>query len=367
VTLLVNVLAPYRLPLYRALASQFDLTLLVTGVEENRRGWQVRAEDVGNATIVRCPGWVIRSRSRQRSGVYEEHYLHVNPRLLRRLWMTDPDAVISNEMGFRSLVALLYGTLRRRPVWVWWGGTIHTERNVGAGRKLLRRLMSVWARRWLSYGATSTEYLRSIGVPASGIVELQNCVDETRFLETVRPKPRSHPVVACIGRLVGLKGVDLLLRAAAVLRSEGLTFELMIVGDGPERRRLEEQAAALQLQDVVWLGEVEASMMPQIYAASDLVVLPTLEDVWGLVVNEALWAGCSVLASKYAGCSVELLPPERIFDPLEATDLQDALRRGLRGQLPPVDRSPLLRARQVASRLTSAVASSLRSEEVART
>ncbi len=56
-------------------------------------------------------------------------YTHINPGFIWDLICLHPDAVISTEMGFRSICALIYGFVFRRQVWIWWGGTQHTERN----------------------------------------------------------------------------------------------------------------------------------------------------------------------------------------------------------------------------------------------
>ncbi|MBK9408436.1 MAG: glycosyltransferase [Gemmatimonadetes bacterium] len=63
--------------------------------------------------------------------------------------------------------------------------------------------------------------------------------------------PPTVPRLAAIGRLSPEKGVDILLEAAALLKAEGVPFELFLAGDGPERAALEAQAAALSLGDEV--------------------------------------------------------------------------------------------------------------------
>ncbi len=64
--------------------------------------------------------------------------------------------------------------------------------------------------------------------------------------------------------------------------------------------------------------------MPAVYRSGDILVFPTLEDVWGLVVNEALWSGCPPWSSVYAGCAKELVPMNSIFDPLDPADLDQS-------------------------------------------
>ena len=60
--------------------------------------------------------------------------------------------------------------------------------------------------------------------------------------------------------------------------------------------------------------------MPATYRSADVLIFPTLEDVWGLVANEAELCGLPVLCSKYAGCAKEIFTAESIFDPMDTSD-----------------------------------------------
>jgi len=200
------------------------------------------APEVRGAAVKRSRGFVFKRAQRaRRGGVWENRYLHITPGYLPDLWRTRPDAVITNEMGFRTLVALLYATVCRKPAWIWWGGTLHTERFIGRCRRLVRSVIVGWAKRWISYGDSSTEYLESLGVPRTDIVQIQNAVDEQTF---VAGGPRAfdlrpRPVVLCVGRMVKLKGIQHLLDACALVQGEGVRFTLVMIGDGPERKALE--------------------------------------------------------------------------------------------------------------------------------
>jgi glycosyltransferase involved in cell wall biosynthesis len=101
--------------------------------------------------------------------------------------------------------------------------------------------------------------------------------------------------------------------------------------------------------------------MRAVYASADALVFPTLEDVWGLVANEAILCGLPVLCSRYAGCAVELFPPESVFDPLNPTDFAAKLRGMVRGEIQAVDPSCLLSTEENANRIASAILNSLRS------
>lgn len=346
--ILVNIIAPYRLPIYRFLAQRFETQVFFSGRESNREMWGRMAQ--GGFSVKRARGLSISLPQRGERGVYDWRYLHVNPGYLTELLRFRPDAIISNEMGFRSLVALLYAKAFRRPLWVWWGGTLHTERFIGRLKILWRKFFSRWVPRWISYGKTSTEYLLHLGVPRERILEIQNCVDEKLFTRPVPPmyafSPK--PVLLYVGQFIGRKGVDLLLESAQRLQAKGYKFTLLLLGGGPDKERLEHKARELRLSNVHFLPPEKPESMPRVYRSADVLVFPTLEDVWGLVVNEALWSGIPVIASIYAGCTSEILPPENRFDPLNPDTFDAALERAIQGDIALPDISLLLPCEKVA-------------------
>lgn len=347
--ILTNILAPYRMPIFRHLGNEFDTLILLAGNEDNR-SWNV--SHASEAFKVKT-SWGVTLKRRLRTdcgSIKDLQYIHANPGYLVDLVRFRPDAIISSQMGFGSLIALTYGRLRRIPVWIWWGGTVHTERNRSWAKRLMRRyFFAKLAPRWISYGASSTEYLRTLGVAQERILQVQNAVDDTLFTRAVPPFELSvpRPRILFVGQMIGRKGLDQLLSAAATLQREGLRFSLVLIGHGPESEQIETDARESELTSLC-IPFVDSHNMPSVYRACDALVFPTLEDVWGLVVNEALLSGLPVIASCYAGCARELLPESNIFDPLNHEEFVSLLRRAVTGKLPPADPAPVKPIREVA-------------------
>jgi len=343
IALMTNMIPPYRLPLYSVLADEFDLLLLHGGKEANRDSWSGLDDTLPNAKVVRAWGWQIRHTKKVNGKVFDDKFIHVTPGFLFHLLRFRPDAIISNEMGFRSLLALAYGTAFRKPVWIWWGGTLHSERNIGSLRKVIRKAFALWADRWITYGETSTEYLLRLGVRRDRILQSQNAIDEQRFKPSVEPAwvflPR--PVVLHVGQFIERKGIGALLDAAATLQQRGCEFSLLLVGNGRDKQALERRAQALGLKNVHFRAAQPPDTMPSVYRSADLLVFPTLEDVWGLVANEAILSGIPVLCSKYAGCAPELFSAENIFSPDNVNDFTQKLADAISGRLSKTDRDRL--------------------------
>ena len=347
--LLLNMIAPYRVPLFSLLADQFDLMVLHGGKEANRESWNDVEKALPKAKVVRAWGWQIRYAKKLNGTVFDEKFMHIVPGVLWHLARFRPDAIISNEMGFRSVMALTYATLFRKPVWIWWGGTLHSERKIGRLKKAFRKALMLWVDHWVTYGQTSTEYLLSQGVKRERILQSQNGIDEERFHANGEPawtiQPR--PVVLHVGQFIERKGIGSLLEAAAALQKQGCVFSLLLVGSGRDKHAIEQRAKTLGLRNVHFQPEQPPDRMPSVYRSADLVVFPTLEDVWGLVANEAILSGVPVLCSKYAGCAPELFTSENIFSPEDLNEFCQKLRDAISGRLSKPDPKQLKTTRQV--------------------
>ena len=335
--ILNNQITPYRIPIYKGLGNRYSTYLLLSGEESTRNSWDnaAFADAIPNVNIRSVWGVTLKFIERRRGEDFDPRYLHINPGYFWELLKIRPDVLISAEMGFRSLIALLYGFLFKKPVWILWGGTLHTERNRGRIKRLIRNIVFSRVTRWISYGETTTEYLLHLGIENENILQIQNCIDETLFTQSQSPalELSPAPVLLYAGQIIKRKGVAIFLRAAAILQQEGHEFSILIVGNGPDKPNILRLINELELKNVTVLPAHTPSEMPSIYQSADVFVFPTLEEVWGLVVNEALWSGLTVASSTYAGCAQEIVPRENIFDPLEISSVVNILKKAVQGQL----------------------------------
>lgn len=115
------------------------------------------------------------------------------------------------------------------------------------------------------------------------------------------PFPRiGAPRVLFVGRLAPQKGVRNLVEAAALL--EDPSAQVLLVGDGSERRSLEREIRRLGVEERVHLlGFVPHKRVPAVLAHADLLVLPSLYEELGTILLEAMWAGLPIVASKTGG------------------------------------------------------------------
>jgi glycogen(starch) synthase len=141
--------------------------------------------------------------------------------------------------------------------------------------------------------------------------------------------PSGLPVFAFVGRLVSTKGVRLLIEAARILRGQNRSFELLIIGDGPERAALEHFARDSQQEEQVhFLGRVGGEQLEATLARATAAVVPSLGgEVFGLVVAENMARGLPVVASDLGAFTEVLGDAGLVFRTADAADLAAKLSR----------------------------------------
>jgi glycosyltransferase involved in cell wall biosynthesis len=159
-----------------------------------------------------------------------------------------------------------------------------------------------------------------MGVPNEKITVVPYTVDNERFTSmsqlTVEERKalrreinisESRPAILYASKFMRRKHPDDLLRAAQTLVAEGLEFDLVMVGSGEMEAELKAMAKRLGLSNAVFPGFINQQKLPRIFGACDIFVLPSEDEPWGLVVNEAMCAGLPIIASSEVGCVSDLL------------------------------------------------------------
>jgi 1,2-diacylglycerol 3-alpha-glucosyltransferase len=313
IAILTEIIAPYRIPVFNALAKREAIDLNVIFLSETDptlRQWRVYKDEI-------CFSYEILSSWRFRAG--RTHVL-LNAGLSASLKKFSPEALICGGYNYVASWQALRWARRRGVRFALWSES--NAQDARALRKPVESLKTCFVKRCDGFvvpGKSAFEYLRSLGAPAERISIAPNAVDNTFFAaqaEKVKRNPAAFQekfglprrFVLFVGRLVPEKGVFDLLRAYAklerCLRSEvGLVF----AGDGASRDELAQQAGRISPGTVCFPGFAQREDLAGLYALAETLVLPTYSDTWGLVVNEAMACGLPIIVSSMAGCSADLV------------------------------------------------------------
>jgi glycosyltransferase involved in cell wall biosynthesis len=172
----------------------------------------------------------------------------------------------------------------------------------------------------LAIGSANAQFYRAMGMPDSRIFLTPYAVDNARFMAASRMTSSEladlraslgvrdgRPVVLFAGKFQRRKRPDDLLHAAARLNRDGVVFQVLMVGSGEMESNLRQLVTELAMNNVHFSGFVNQSVLPRIYAACDVFVLPSEDEPWGLAVNEAMCAALPIVASDEIGCVPDLV------------------------------------------------------------
>ena len=168
----------------------------------------------------------------------------------------------------------------------------------------------------------------------SGLVQLPHAVSIPHGLDLADPYPETKrspgpPRIIFQGRLITTKGLPVLLEAASILRSENREFELLVIGDGPERTAIQNLAANMQLSSIVrFAGRVASTDLDSFFEKNSIVVVPSLGgEVFGLVLAESMSRGLPVVASDLGSFAEVLGDAGLMFRLGDAKDLARQIGR----------------------------------------
>lgn len=347
VALLQNFVAPYRVSLYEKLCEHIHtLKVFVSTPMEIDRKWKV---EWGSLDVVVQKNITIYKKKFDISGFVRTLQIHIPYDTIVQLWRFQPDAVISVELGMRSLQVVIYKIIRPSTrLLIWCKLSEHSESQWGRWRFLLRKFLISHADGILVNGESGARYIAKFEIPDSRVFRINQPVDISKFINVKRTRSDIECVrLLCCGVLSARKGVLPFLKQLDIWTRAhpSIVIELWWLGSGELRSKLEMFPTNSNLTQR-FIGEVPYDDLPDWYSKVDVLAFPTLLDEWGLVVNEAMASGLPVLGSIYAQAVTELVTEGVtgwIFDPKLDFSVQDALDRMYK-----ISPSELIRMRQAA-------------------
>lgn len=311
--ILTEIISPYRIPVFNALARRNGIDLKVIFLAETdptQRQWLVYKNEIGFSYEV-LGSW------RRRLGGY---HLLLNRGLRDAIDRTNPDVVVCGGYSYlASWQALWWARTHRVPFFAWVESTARDLRNRHGVVERLKKKFLDSCTGFIVPGKSSFQYLREFGVDESQIFTAPNAVD-IAFFASHAELARVHPeherkalglpprYFLFAGRFVKEKGIFELIEAYGKLSSEVRSaVGLIFVGDGVGRDELARRAAGVSPGFVQLAGFQQREQLAKFYALAEAFVFPTHTDPWGLVVNEAMSCSLPIICSNVAGCAEDLV------------------------------------------------------------
>lgn len=236
------------------------------------------------------------------------------------------------------IVAMQYLKLIKKPFTLEVdGGLIKRDSKISFYAK---RFLIKGAKRWVSSGKTTDGYLLHYGAKEEGIVhypfssmteeDLRQAAEISQRKQQCRKNIgfNDGKYVLYVGQFVHRKGVDVLLESISKL-PESIHF--VLIGGNPTQEIID-YCKEKKLHNLVFPGFKKKDELAEYYAGADLFVLPTREDIWGLVINEAMSYGLPVVTTDRCVAGVELVHDDingYVVETDNAKALADAIQKAL--------------------------------------
>ncbi len=333
--ILTEIIAPYRIPVFNALAQRPEIDLQVVFLSETDptlRQWMVYKNEIKFPYRV-LPSW------RQRLGKYN---ILLNRAVHSTLNEFKPDVIICGGYSYPAAWSAAYWAKRRSvPFLLWTESTAMDRRGNYFPVEFLKKHFLALCAAFIVPGKSSLNYLKQLGVSEQQIVTARNAVDSELFSTLAQAVNRDSDALAryplprryflFVGRLVKEKGIFDLLEAYGRLKPDTRAeIGMVFVGDGTDCRELQKRAAKIQPGEVRFPGFVHREELAKIYALAEALVFPTHTDPWGLVVNEAMSCGLPIITTKVAGCTLDLVQDNWngfVVAPGDAANLSAAMEK----------------------------------------
>jgi len=252
--------------------------------------------------------------------------------------------VVLHTVWLTALISHIFYSFMPTPYFV----SIHASEILDDTRTWRRRLKG-YLKRWricalkkakglFPVSRFSAKLVSSQGIAKDRICVISNGVDPQRFkVTTTHPRKNEIKKLLTVARLDLHKGHDLVLKAIAILKGEGLTPHYLIVGQGEEEKQLRKMVQILGIDcQVKFAGFIPDSELPDIYAGSDIFVMASrqipgrldLIEGFGISFLEASASGLPVVAGNSGGVGDAVRDGKTGFlvNPNEPEDIARALK-----------------------------------------
>lgn len=327
---ITNLPAPYKVKFFESLGKLCDLTVIYerSSAADRNSKWVAKAEHT-----------------------YEELFIHsikigtdnsLSLDVIKYIKKQKYDCIVVGMYStYTAMLSIIYMKKHDIPFWLSTDGGFVRKESLLKYR--IKHYFISAAMHWLTTGKKSQEYLVYYGAkkdecytyPFSSVSNNDVLLEAPR-IEVKRAlkaelNMEESIIVLSVGQFIPRKGYDILLKTWAELTPE---FGLYLIGGVPTNEYTEIKER-LKLNNVHFIDFKTKEELASYYKAADLFVLPTREDVWGLVVNEAMAYGLPVITTNRCIAGLEMITSPscgKIINDIEnthlwATEIEDALRK----------------------------------------
>lgn len=293
--LIHNKLRKYRIPIFKRLSEKWRVIFYI--FQEERR----KIKEIEK---------VLRSQVKRVGRI----------NLFRKLMKEDLGLILNPDFVFlEAWIAALVAKIRDIPLVQWtevWDPPSPSRSLLSQAKSVVKglmvRLLGKLADSFIAPGENQKKYLLKKGVKPESIFLAPNAPNLQRKTQKRKKNfglDTDEYLILYLGQLIRRKGVEDILKAAALLEEDRDDFQLFIGGKGNKRYEnyLKKLVERLKLDNIKFLGWINEDALPSLYERADIFVSPSLKDPYPLTVTEAISFGTPVIISNAVGEADDLI------------------------------------------------------------
>ena len=298
-----NVPSPYRVDFFNELGKYCDLTVLYERHSSSERDKAWHGENAANFKEIYLDLELV-GVDRARGGALRRYIKHHPSDVL----------IFTNYVSPATMEAILRCRLHNRQYYIEYDGGFNKKD--GFLKSILKRILLKGAKGHLTTADEHINYLKSLGIPQDKIhkypftsVREKDIIEPSGVTKEQKNEIKKKlgigekKVVLAVGQMIFRKGIDILLKASVGLDDN---IGIYIIGGKPKPEILVLKEN-LGLNNVHFVDFKVKDELAKYYLAADVFVFPTREDIWGLVVNEAMAYGLPIVSSHRSIAAQEMV------------------------------------------------------------
>ena len=299
---LTNIPSPYRVDFFNELGKECELTVIFERTSSSGRDASWKCFEARNFTPIIL------------KGIKRKVDTAICPSIVKYLKRQKYDQiVVTNFTSVTGMLAIAWMRLMRIPYWLESDGGF-----AKTGKGFKERIKKVFIKGAQGYFSTAQEHDQYYLQYGAELAKIRHYPFTSLYRQDILSSPvsmqekqklreelgmREQKIVVAVGQFIYRKGFDVLIEAMALLPKDVGCY---IIGGTPTQEYLQ-QAMSLGLDNVHFVGFIAKKELEKYYLAADLFVHPSREDIWGLVINEAMAKGLPVVTTDRCIAGLELI------------------------------------------------------------
>ena len=322
IILIHNIITPTRTKLFNDLNNKFkaewyDFKILFTSETENNRKWNTNIE----TKKFKFKYEILKGKKITNIWFTKNHFFHINKNINNKIEKENPDIVIHAWRAWLSAFQTCRWAKKHKRKFILWSWSTKHEKS---RRRTITKPLVKWlvknSNSFRSYGTRASEYLISLWANPRKIFKLYNTVDIDFFVKKAEELKsqkeqfkkelwlKNKYNLLFIWQLIERKWIVELLEWYNLFRKNNkIDLWLIIVGSWPKEEQLKNIIKEKKIPNVCFCGYQQKSKISKHFACSDIFTLPSHEEVWGLVINEAMCFWLPILTTHTVWASIDLI------------------------------------------------------------